>query len=199
MATLEQRDALTAELDLLACWFAERYARRGLEYDDGRQEALTAIWVASGRYDPMRSDCHVPFSAFARKFIIRALERVLAKARSAGLVAAPTGVRRAAVELDGIAGVGTQGGRNSIADAVRDALDRCDLLSQTLVVRRYGLDGLSPWSIIECANEFDLTVRSVKKLLARARSIIAAELQAAGWDPARWHRRVAVETSIKAG
>ncbi len=200
MGTFAERDRLTAELELLALWFAERYSRRGLEFDDAKQEAMTAVWIAAGKYRPTGRDCDVPFSAFARKFIVRALERARKKARCRGITQASAGqVSFAAIDLDQALAIEGAAKTGALADAVRDALASLDAKSQLMVLRRYGLDGMPLWSVLECANEFRCTVACVKKVLVRARQVIGAELHAAGWDPARWGRPAAEETAIKVG
>jgi RNA polymerase sigma factor (sigma-70 family) len=194
-----ERDRLTTELDLLASWFAERYARRGLEFDDARQEALTAIWVAAGKFRPTRAHCHVPFSAFARKFIVRALERARAKARCRGITQAGERVTFAGIDLDQITAISEATDSGALGEALGRAIASLQPEERMLVLRRYGLDGLPSWSLVECANEFLITVASVKKRLQHARAKIGAELRSAGWDPANWQRRATEEKAIKAG
>jgi len=198
-STFAERTRLTTELELLASWFAQRFARRGLEYDDAKQEALQAIWLASAGYEPLGKHSHIPFSAYARKQIIGRLQRALKSARARGVRNKPPGVSFVGLTAIEFASLDRAASGGELAGAVAEAMRSLDAVSQALILRRYGLDGAEPWSVIECANEFNSSVGSVKKQLALARGAIGAKLVEAGWDPSRWRRVVNPETVIKVG
>ncbi len=180
-----ERARLVDEHETLAKWFASRYEHRGLEYDDALQEARIAVWSAAAAFDTDRGGNHVTFSMYARTFIIRALQKALVKSRMNGFTA--TGGRRPkrASQQTELAGEPRASG-SEMETAVHVALSTLDEVSKAILVRRYGLDGGPPWTVIECAFQFDKPVGTVKKILADARADIEAELNEAGWDPSRW-------------
>ncbi len=188
---------LVTQHDRLTRWYASRYAARGLEWEDAYQESCLAIWRAALKYDPSRPDA-APFSAFARSFLIRALDRQLAKHAEHGFTHASDVGSRERVDLDQLESPEPDT-RDGISEAIAEALDVLDSRSRAIVVRRYGLDNSPPWSVIECSVRFGLSVSAIKILIGRARSEIGEKLQSAGWDPRRFTVAISRPSRIKIG
>lgn len=178
----------------LALFLASRIGRRTADIEDLAQEASSELWEATEQYDPVVHP-ETPFKAYARTRIRRRLIRVINADRPGGITEAPAELHRRQLDLDQ-EGDGSPGS-DQVADAVWDAMDGMPAVMQQVLIRRAGLDGLAPWSLLQCADALQLSFASAKKLYAEARSHIAAELVSQGWNPARWRRAAVEETHIK--
>lgn len=77
MLTEKERLALFELNKNLAYSIAYKYNMH-MDIDDSKQEALLALWVATDRFDPTRSES---FSSYAYWIISEALQRILVKSR----------------------------------------------------------------------------------------------------------------------
>lgn len=183
MLTDLQRSDLIREHEALAAWFARKYESRGLELEDALQDARIAVWQAALEFDAGREGA-TTFSIFARRFIVRALQKSLVKARSHGFVATGDAIPKRTALLEDMAPESPSD--PTLENAIHVAISGLSERSKAILVRRYGLDGDPPWSVIECAFQFGIPVGTLKKVLAVAREEVGSELRDAGWDPSRW-------------
>jgi RNA polymerase sigma factor (sigma-70 family) len=163
----------------LAHYWANRYVGRGAELVDLTETAMLYLWEASLKYDPVNYP-GVPFSAFARTGLRRALRSAVAEARSHGITDLPDGVRQVNLPVELLVDDTLS---EEMHAAVWSAVNRLEWPLMELTVRRHGMDGRAPASVQECANEFGLSVAKTKRLLSRSRFRMETELIAAGWVP----------------
>ena len=178
----------------LALFLASRVGRRTADIEDLAQEASAELWEATEEYDPITHP-DTPFKAYARTRIRRRLIRVVNADRPGGITEAPAELHRRQLDLDQ-EGDGSPGS-DQVADAVWDAMDAMPAVMQRVLIRRAGLDGFAPWSLLECANALKLSFASAKKLYAEARSQIASQLVSQGWNPGRWRESSIEKNHIK--
>lgn len=155
----------------LAYFLARRVEGCGLDLEDREQAAALGLCAAATAFDP---DAHpgVPFSAFARDYIIRHLTDEVSRHVRSGLhaslgadVEAP-GRSRAEARLDG---------------DVWEAMESLTAFERRLVSRRFGLGGTAPAGLLELSFELGVPVRSLSRLLAIARRKLGESLRARGW------------------
>jgi DNA-directed RNA polymerase specialized sigma24 family protein len=116
-------------------------------------------------------------------------------ARTGGISEAPADLSQRDVDLVSRDDGGRR--RDELIDSVAIAVGKLDTLHQMIVLRRTGMDGLEPWSLMECADAFHISFASVKRFYAEAKARIATELFSQGWNPALWQSAVNEKNHIK--
>jgi RNA polymerase sigma factor (sigma-70 family) len=145
---------------------ARAFAGSGLDRDDLEQEAALALVEASHSYDP-QANPGVPFSAYARPFLVRRLGALIGQ------------VAVASLPSDLPAPIDTH--RESAASELWSALEALDLRDCILLIKRYGLDGGDPEDLMDLGRRFKLSTRRLADLLEQARQKLKAELLGRGW------------------
>lgn len=169
------RQRLVADNLRLAYYLARRVDRMGVELEDCEQAAALGLCAAAQAYDPDRHP-GVPFSAYARDYVIRYLTEEVTRHVRAGL--------HAHLSAD-VAAPGPSAADDRLANEVWEAVESLSVHERTLIVRRFGLDGGAPSGLFELSVHFGVPVRSLNRLLAVARRKLGEALRAKGWTEAQ--------------
>ena len=177
------RERLVEKNLRLAYFHAHRACRqvnRALGLEDLEQEAVIGLMAAAGQYD-VELHPDVPFSAFARDYILRYINEAIE--------------RWSRVELDPllteVPDPHFDTARERLQLEVWDMLEHVPRQVRPLLVRRYGLDGGPTLGLIELADKFGLTVRTAGRQLAMAREVIRHECRERGFSFERWAQQIA--------
>jgi RNA polymerase sigma factor (sigma-70 family) len=177
------RERLVTDNLRLAYSFARRAHRPSmgaLGVEDLEQEAVMGLMAAAAKYD-IEEYPDVPFSTFARRYILRYIDDAASR----------WGMAR----LDPL--VGDVPDRSTDSHAGRLELEVWDMLqcvpprARPVLIRRYGLDGGPALGLLDLADHFGLPARSVGRLLAVGREVVRQECEARGFRFERWARAIA--------
>ena len=159
---------------------AGRFAGRGVEPEDLRQEACLGLCQAAPNYRPGEHP-GVPFAAFSRRYVIRRLNTAVSRR--------PT--QRLKIEIeDPSSSVDLT--RERAGHDVEECLADLGGVDELFLRARYGFDG-PVLTAIQIASLYRISPRTVRARLELAREKLRERLESGGWQRPRSEKlRIAI-------
>ena len=176
----DDRRALVEKNLKLAYFLAAKFHGLGVEAADLDQTAILAMCEAAKSFDS-KVIARARFGAFARSHVLGRLRHAVARESRRRAIEASL-----AASMEPIVPPPRDLTNADLDELVREAIDLLPSRQRTIIVRRFGLDGKPPWTVMETAEHLRATVANVKRATEAARRVISFALRSHGLTADRY-------------